>query len=333
MDQSTMQPNGLSRRRFLRTVAGGTAGLLAAGGLGALAGCGGGSGASGGSPSSRKTLTEILATLNTSRSWIDFTPPRPYDPNNNIYPNDSQMLSALSTLYAEGWRNLVTYSLDGPLSHVPALAKQAGFNIVVAGIYWYDSAQLMRERTAALAQLNFIDALVLGNEGLNDKRYTLAQLETEMTSLKADTGVPVTTTETIAQYNASAGGDHTLLALGDWVFPNIHPWYAGIRSIPNAVSWTIDKYNNMQTYTPGRTIVIKESWWPTAGDPVATEANQTLYFRSLAATNARFTWGEAFDQFWKTTEGSWGPHWGFHTDTGAPKAIVAELQSIYTASY
>jgi exo-beta-1,3-glucanase (GH17 family) len=198
-------------------------------------------------------------------------------------------------LYSEGWRGIVTYSMDGTLRQVPRIAKKMGFTQVIAGLFWFDDDQLGRERAAALEEVRRIDGFVLGNEGLEFDRYSRQKLESELTALRADTGHPVTTTETMNQYR----NDPSLLMLGDWVFPNIHPWFANIRSIPEAVEFVVHEYEALQTAVPGRTIVVKEAWWPTESEPAATEANQVAFFEQLAETCVMFIWGEAFDQFWK----------------------------------
>lgn len=273
---------------------------------------------------------DLPAALLTCRNWITFAPPGPFDPTRGVYPSEAELRTALSLLHSEGWRGLVTYTLDGSLREVPRIAKEVGFTKVVAGLFWFDDAQLARERAAALEELGYSDAFVLGNEGLQEGRYTRAELEAELASLKAGTGRPVTTTEPAGQYQANP----SLLGVGDWVFPNVHPWFAGIRETPPAVAFVQSQYQALQNLAPaGRAIVLKEAWWPTGGgDPAATDPNQVAFFRDLAGTSVPFIWGEAFNQFWKTAEGPQGPFWGFHTDTGAPKQIIAELRATYTGS-
>lgn len=179
----------------------------------------------------------VLDALGSCRNWITFTPPRPYNPDHNAFPSRAQIRAALRQLRQEGWRGLVTYSLDGSLAAVPRLARQVGFTSVIAGLFWFDDARLARERQAAVAEAAFIDGFVVGNEGLLFGRYGRPRLEAEMNALRAVTGKPVTTTETGGQCLR----DPSLLALGDWVFPNVHPWFASIRSVPEAVQFTVNE--------------------------------------------------------------------------------------------
>jgi exo-beta-1,3-glucanase (GH17 family) len=269
--------------------------------------------------------------MKTYRHWITFSPPRPFNPNTSTYPTQPQIQTALQQLYNEGWRGLVTYSLDGTLDNVPRIAKQIGFFYVIAGLFWFDDAQLVREHAAALQQVPWIDAYVVGNEGLQFQRYSRPALEQEINTLRTATNRPVATTEPLNQYIA----DPSLLNVGDWVFPTIHPWYANISSIPDATQYVQTNCQALQSKTT-KDVLVKEAWWPTGGgDSNATESNQTEFFQQLAATDVKFIWGEAFDQYWKNEAlaNDPGPHWGLHSDYGVPKQIIDALRTIYTAPY
>lgn len=282
----------------------------------------------------------LTDALQSCRNWISFAPPAPFNPNVNAFPTESELRASLLLLHSEGWRGLVTYSMDGTLRHVPRIAKEVGFTKVIAGLFWFDRASFDLERAAALAEVQWVDAYCLGNEGLFPlqladgtiipARYSRPDLETEIAALKSNTGRPVATTELFYRYL----DDTTLFNIGDWVFPTLHPFNdpnALFQFVPAAVAFTIDHYLALQNAASGHVVIIKETWWPTAGThSEATEANQTEYFRQLAQSPVKFIWGEAFDQFWKN-EGKFqqGPHWGFHTSAGTPKAIIADLRGVY----
>ena len=241
----------------------------------------------------------LPAALLTCRNWITFAPPRPFNPG-QVPASEALLNSALSQLAREGWRGLVTYSLDPTqgLDRVPRLAKQNGFTMVLAGLFIFDERQFQRERAVALAQIQSIDGFVLGNEVLqrNVPGFTRQRLATEITRLRTETGRPVTTSEPFNQYH----NDPALLAIGDWVFPNLQFWFdPTLRAIPQAVRAVESQFQALQAAAPSRAIVVKEAWWPTAGESAATEANQTEFFRQLATTRIPFIFGEAYDQFWK----------------------------------
>jgi len=272
--------------------------------------------------------------LTTSRNWIAFTP-RNYNPNVGQFPTEAQLRADLQQLYDDGWRGIVTYTLDGTLRHVPRLAKQIGFTKVIGGIYWYDDAQLAREKAAVPEVDPFVDAYVVGNEGLFAGRYTRAALERETAAIKLLTGKPVATTETGGQYLA----DPTLLDVGDWVFPNIQPFcpQPAIRSVADAVAHTANEFLAIRAAAvaraPDRVVALKETWWPTADDAAATQANQAEYFGQLAQTETVFVWGESFDQPWKFEPGCYnqGSFWGLYTADGEFKAAIPQLHTVYVS--
>lgn len=263
------------------------------------------------------------------RNWITFAPPRPFNPNRGTFPTERQLRTVLRQLVRQGWRGLVTYSFDGSLSEVPRIAREVGFRRVIAGLFWFDRAQLARERRAAVRERAYVDGFVLGNEGLDQGRYSRRALGREMRSLRAATDRPVTTTEPAAEYDR----DPSLLELGDWVFPTIHPWFASIRSPEAGVDFVAAEYERLATAAPGRVIVIKEAWWPTCGGSGAGAGNQVLFFRELAGEPVRFVWGEAYDQYWKRVEGPQGPCWGLHTSRRREKPIIEELRETFAGRY
>lgn len=268
----------------------------------------------------------LLDELRHSRSWISFSPPRPFDPTTGRFPADDDLRRWLAQLAGEGWRGLVTYSTAGALSAVPRLARECGFERVVAGIAWADAAQLARERAGALAALRWIDGLVVGNEGLRDGCYGRGELLDEMAGLRAATGLPVTTSETLDVYLA----DPEPSALGDWLFPNLHTWFDPALREPAIAAATVERqYRALQARAPGRLVVVKESWWPTAGDPAATEAGQVAFFAALAASAVPFVFGEAYDMHWKREPLGQGPHWGLHDADGVPKLAIPALRGSY----
>ncbi len=216
----------------------------------------------------RGTVPQSLAN---ARNWITFTP-RNYNPNVGQFPTQDQLRADLQLLFDDGWRGIVTYTLDGTLQHVPRIAREIGFTAVIAGLFWWDDAQLAREKAVVPDVDPFVDAYVVGNEGLTGGRYSQHALRIEVAALQVQTGKPVTTTETGGQYLA----DPTLLEIGDWVFPNIQPFCSNppIRDVTAAVQHTANEFlairNLAQSRIPGRVVVLKESWWPTAGDAAAT---------------------------------------------------------------
>lgn len=255
--------------------------------------------------------------------WVAYSPPD-YDPNISRVPSLAQIGKSLDRLYADGTRALFLYTLDGPLSEVPRMAKARGFETVVASIFYYDRAQLGREKAAAVLNARHIDAFVVGVEGLLQGRYTRAELELELRDMKALTGRPVTTVEPAELYLR----DPTLAQLGDWVFPTIHPWYANIRDPIEGVRFTVAQYEALRKLAgTNRWVSAAEAWWPSGGGPGASEAAQATFYARLWAAGIPAVAGEAFAQPWKAwTEGPFGPEWSLYDASGGPKAVVTVMR-------
>jgi exo-beta-1,3-glucanase (GH17 family) len=118
-------------------------------------------------------------------------------------------------------------------------------------------------------------------------------------------------------------------ACEDVVYLTVYPWYgnAAPGNIKPQMDWS---YANglQQVIALGKKIVIAEIGWPSAGSrqgsQPATVENEKINF----ATTKEFLsgpgwdvdtyWFEMFDEWWKTKEGDWGPHWGLYTGGANP---------------
>ena len=278
----------------------------------------------------------VLQALATERHWMGYTP-RNFNPNIGQEPSEAQMRADLQQLYDDGWRKLYNYTLDGNLQHIPRIAKEVGFDTVLAGIFYFDDAQLQREKDNAVVQDQYIDGYIVGNEGLFFGRYNGNQL-LDAVNFFEGFGKPITTTEVGGAYLQVP----SLIDVGDFAYVNIQPWFNGSlnpadpASLAQAVR---NEYVAIKALRPDRLVVIKEAWWPTGGNPSATEANQTAFYQALAnQTDANgdpllFSWGESYDQLWKSEQspfGTLGPDWGLYEENGAEKEIVQDLQAVYT---
>jgi exo-beta-1,3-glucanase (GH17 family) len=311
--------------------------------------------------------------LTSTRAWILYSPssqvaPSPTDPtpafnpNANAYPTDAQITADLQKLVSEGWKGIVTYSLVSTLGDVPRIASGLGLH-VIAGLYYLKSplnkgneaALADQEITGAVAAQNYVDGYVVGNEGLlraksgGPAQYQLADVTATISALKAQTGnKPMTTTEPSEFYlNGGPYSDPAgLRNTGDWEYPNDNFYNGVLRPADARVQAQNNYFGIIDQSATGRTVVIKESFWPTAGTyndgTPLTQQDQATYFMDLATQTVRpgatvyFTWGEAYDQYWKVDPPNQGPNWGFHL-SGAnyptAKLVITQLQSIYTADY
>ncbi|HML23384.1 MAG TPA: hypothetical protein PKD09_17140 [Aggregatilinea sp.] len=258
----------------------------------------------------------------TDFSWIAYAPTH-YDPTVGSMPAEQDISDDLQMLFDVGFRGVVTYGSEGTMAEIPRLARGVGFQGVVMGI-WTPGSEA--ETAAAVAAVDYVDGYVVGNEGLYNDRYDFATLEAAMADLKAQTGKPVTTTEVQPLYEKDV--ENGVLDVGDWVFPNIHPFWAHVTDPADAAQWTKIQYENLlDAVGAERPVVFKEVGLPTAGAESTSELRQAEYYFRLKETPVVFVYFEAFDQPWKVEGGGVGAHWGLFLNDRSPKAGIEELFS------
>ncbi len=265
-------------------------------------------------------LDALVAKFNTLK-WIAYSPTH-YDPQKSAWPSEADIKDDIELLVRYRIKGIVTYGCNDGLKQVPRIARENGIEGVVAGIY-----DLKRGTPAgdtewnnALAAAPYVDGYCAGNEGLYDA-YSLAELQSYIAALKKSTGKPVTTTEQQEDY-----ADPALVNTGDWIFPNVHPFWHDKRTFPQAIDWTVQRYNWLVSIAGGKFVMIKETGFPTAGDPDATENNQRTFWETFQTRKTRFCYFEAFDQPWKT----WRPvepYWGFFDKDRKPKKAAAIIMT------
>ncbi|WP_434555497.1 hypothetical protein [Prochlorothrix hollandica] len=215
---------------------------------------------------------------------------------------------------------------DRPLP-LPQLAIALGFEAMVLGI-WDPHSEAELQAAAAAAASPVVWGYSVGNEGLG-RRYDRATLTAAMDRLRQTTGLPVTTTEEIPDY----WRDRDLRRLGDWIFPNVHPYFAGLHDPQRAADWTAVIYGRLDALGD-RPVVFKEVGLPTAGDPQVSEANQRAYYQALAQTGVAYVNFAAFDLPWKqamgqgilgTSSDNPEPHWGVFGFDRRPKPAALGL--------
>lgn len=253
-------------------------------------------------PTPGLTLFEKFAAF----PWVAYAPTH-YDPVSGMMPTVEEIAEDMRVLYEAGFRGIVTYGASDVLAEIPHLAREAGFEGVVMGIWMPGDPE---ETQAAIQAMSDVDGYVVGNEGLFFDRYEFDALEQAIAELREETGKPVATSEVLSLYYT----DERLLGLGDWVFPNAHPYWQGVTEPIEALTWTQDTFDGLKAMAGDVSVILKEVGLPTAGAPGLSEYQQAEYYARLRESPVGFVYFEAFDQPWKSEDGI-GPHWGlFHSD-------------------
>jgi len=198
------------------------------------------------------------------------------------------------------------------------MAKAAGFEGLIIGV-WNPQSQDEIKRAEETASLEIVLGICVGNEGLMNNRYSIAALSTAVQEVRRVTRKPVTTTEIVQRYLGNA----ELLRLGDWVFPNAHPYFSNRTDSPGAIAWTKSEFSRLKPKAD-QYLMFKEVGLPTAGDDRVSEESQCEYYAGLAKTDVRFAYFEAFDQPWKLKPPV-EPYWGIFRQDRSPKALASYL--------
>lgn len=232
----------------------------------------------------------------------------------------------LVVLKKAGFGGIVTYGCDGLKGEIPKLAREAGIPHVIMGVY---DPKKGEEIANAKAAVEFVDGYCVGNEGVGP-RYTLDELLPIMKELREWSGKPVATSEQIEKYLEDKVPG--LVEAGDWLFPNVHPWFHRQITEPAASQWTKEQVNKLNATATekgfqGKVVICKEVGFPTAGDDEnrISEELQASYYAALAKLKVPFVYFEAFDQVWKQHLPI-EPYWGLFTKDRSPKKIIAALQ-------
>ena len=259
--------------------------------------------------------------------WIDYAPTN-FNPEILKFPSEESVRTDLQRLYSSNFDAIVTYGSDNILGEVPRIAKSVGIQHVVMGVWDLDSAE---EWDNAIKAKDFVDGYCVGNEGLVNQRYTLDKLKQKMLALRTATGKPVTTTEEIGRYT----GD--LMKLGDWLFPNCHPYWHNITSPEEAAQWTHQQYHAILGKSD-RVVLLKEIGLPSGGQTELNENVQNTYYRRIedlmdSENKEAYIYFEAFDQPWKDYADV-EPNWGlFKSDRSEKEVVKPQLLFTYVPPY
>ena len=270
------------------------------------------------------------------------------DPNNERITAE-QIRSDLKVI-APYTHAIRTYSSTGGMELLPAIADELGLKVTVgAWISDETTSKEAKERNEReiksvieLARKNRnVIAVVVGNEtvytGIYRDQDEIERLKKNGTyrgqqsiddlikliqRVKREVQVPVTTGEIFSAWETHP----QLVSTVDYVAAHILPYWNKV-SERDAVDETMLRYDELRRMFPGKRVVIAEFGWPSAGynrgnaNPGTTE--QASILRDFAAqAEARgidYNIIEAFDQPWKTNEGSVGPYWGLFDAARQPK--------------
>ena len=246
-------------------------------------------------------------------------------PAENRYPTPAEIKSDLA-LVARHTRNIRTYTVQGDLGSIPALAEGMGLNVTLGA--WLDrhpqanARELAKVVTIANANPD-VKQIMVGNETVLRGDLPVPELIRDITMVKARTHVPVSTAEPWHVWLKYPELGHSV----DFITVHLLPYWEGVPE-RDAVQDAMSRLAAVHKAFPGKRIVIGEIGWPSDGIDIgaarATPVNQARFLRDFfnlaQREHIQYFVMEAFDNPWKTAfEGRAAGYWGMWTLDRAPK--------------
>jgi exo-beta-1,3-glucanase (GH17 family)/cellulose synthase/poly-beta-1,6-N-acetylglucosamine synthase-like glycosyltransferase len=255
-------------------------------------------------------------------------------PQKNIYPTTAQIKSDLR-LAAKYTHDIRTYTVEGDLGQIPALAEGMGLNVTLGA--WLDrhpdanAAELAKVVQVANANPD-VKAVMVGNETILRGDETVPELMHDIALVKSQVHVPVSTAEPWHVWL-----HHPQLAKSvDFITVHLLPYWEGVPE-PAAVNVAMFHLHQLEQAFPGKRIVIGEIGWPSKGVQIgpatASRVNQARFLRDFfniaQKEHLQYFVMEAFDQPWKTSfEGLAAGYWGmFSLDRHAKWSLTGPVQN------
>jgi exo-beta-1,3-glucanase (GH17 family)/cellulose synthase/poly-beta-1,6-N-acetylglucosamine synthase-like glycosyltransferase len=258
----------------------------------------------------------------------------PDDPGSR--PTEAQIRADLKAI-APYTNAIRLYSSTGGVELVPPIAAEFDLKVTV-GI-WLDKLSSKDEKLFDNDKLNCsepetrnmreicsgidlvrknrnVNGVMVGNETIYHDQLKVEDLIKIIQRVKREIkgAVPVTTGDIWAAYTKHI----ELGSAVDFVAAHVLPYWEENVPTDRAVDRAAQVYNDLQDKFPGKRILIAEFGWPSGGynrkSSVPGKLEQASVIRSFIsraeALGMDYNIIEAFDQPWKTSEGSVGAYWG-----------------------
>jgi exo-beta-1,3-glucanase (GH17 family) len=268
-------------------------------------------------PNCSLPVDEEWAAKVSAIQWAAYSSPVAISSQGSYRLKIESMYRDLMLLKKAGFNGLVTYGSAGIMGRaLPTIAQSLGYEGMIMGI-WNPANRNELNNALSASSLPIVMGYGIGNEGLyaNRERYSIPELCSAISELRTSTGKPVATSEEIDDYSFHP----ELLFVGDWLFPNAHPYWHSTKYPLDAVEWQVTRYTDMVENT-NHFVFFKEVGLPTSGARGLSEENHDLYYREIAKTEVRFVYFEGFDQASKTGS-SVEPYWGIFDASRKPKLL------------
>ena len=276
----------------------------------------------------RNSFIGALPWLN----WILYEPTG-YDPQLNTGASEATIREDLRVLRQHGFDGLITASSRGIFTHIPRIAHEEGFHLVIMGVWEINDQE---EINNALNAAKYADAYCLGHRGLN-KRYPITLLEKTTELMRSKTARPTTTSELVLDYEM----EPRLSVVSDFLFPDVHTEWQRGKGPEEAWTETValaQRAAKLAAQAEGKHVLLKMVSFPSGGGAGLSPKSQATFYR-LAIEQASdrndiparvsFSFLVAFDPVWKTESQGWQlseQFTGLFTKERIPKLAVTQVK-------
>jgi exo-beta-1,3-glucanase (GH17 family) len=252
------------------------------------------------------------------------------NPNTGFVVSEKQIIERMRII-APYTKVIRTFSATHGQEVCGRIAHLFGLKIYVNAWIGPDSVANNKEMDSliAMAKRGEVDTAIVGSEALLRGDITEAKLIALINRFRtAVPNVPVTTADVYGQLI----GHPNVIAACDFVFANFYPYWEGVK-IDYAVASLYDSYQNLVKVSGSKEVIISEAGWPSAGatfaESVPSPENAAFYLLNFVswarATNVKIFSFEAFDEPWKTSEGTVGANWGIFDKDGVMKPRMQKV--------
>ncbi|MFO1127195.1 MAG: glycosyltransferase [Rhodospirillales bacterium] len=214
-----------------------------------------------------------------------------------------------------------TYSVVDGVDQVPAAADKVGLNVIL-GAWVGDTPERDQAEIETAVQLarqhRNVKAVLVGNEVLFRDERSVDELISQIREVKRQVRVPVSTGEIWQLWLENP----KLVNAVDFITAHFLPYWDGVPA-EGAQDYVFEKLELLRKAYPGKRIVVGEFGWPSKGynrfgavpDPLVQAKVLRDFIAEAKRRGIEYNIVEAFDQEWKTNEGSVGAYWGmFNAD-------------------
>jgi len=268
--------------------------------------------------------------------YVSYTPYRDGTTIDNRRVPSADEIDRDLALLSDVARGVRTYMSTGPNEVVPVLARRHGLNVTLGAWLGREPAQNTKEldTAVALAKANRnVKALIVGSETLLRRDMPVEDLIAYIRQAKKRVKVPVSTGEVWDIWLKNP----QLAKEVDFIAAHVLSYWEAVPA-DSAVQHAIERYDELKRAFPGKKILIAEFGWPSRGynnriavpNPVTQAEVIRRFVIEAEKRGMPYNIIEAFDQPWKTDEGSVGPYWGmFDADRNAKFTLAGQVDNAY----